>query len=148
MDINYDFNCYFSDHAINLVEWAFEEKSRIKSVKIFKAAARMEMAYRKASGIAMDATCITGRYWTRMGVSPHLIKESDKINPPPQGGGNANLPLERPRIPHDKFFLLLKAHQMGALTKEEYETALLKLVNGVREKEGLSPLESLWEIEI
>lgn len=69
-----DYECFFNNKVEHLIEWCFEEKDRIKSSKIYKAACKMEQHYRKREEIPDDATKIYGNGCVLFGT-PFLLYE-------------------------------------------------------------------------
>ena len=61
-----EYESFFSDKAIKVIEWSLADKRRIKSSKLYKAACRMECRYRKSRGMFISPDI--NNWWTPQGI--------------------------------------------------------------------------------
>lgn len=51
---------FFNDKAFEMCVWSYEERDRLKSSRIYKAALQMESKYRKSKGISENCNKTVG----------------------------------------------------------------------------------------
>ena len=73
-----NYTSFFSDKAIELMEWSLADKRRVTSSKLYNAACRMEFRYRK--GRRMFVSSDINNWWTPQGIEYATTLKSLKVS--------------------------------------------------------------------